>query len=441
MITVLMYLHYIISVLLLVCIKNMDSFILKENERPNIILIMADDLGIEGLGVYGSDDYNTPNLDFLANHGMRFNHAYSTPLCTPSRVQLMTGKYNHKNYLGFGLLDSRETTFANYFKQQGYETLIVGKWQLFGNSKQQRLAGGKIGSRPEGAGFNDYCLWQIDQLGSRYKNPKLSIKDNGGEAKKYPGYGPDYFVDYIDQFIEKNSDHPFLIYYPMVLPHDPFEPTPDHETFELETPSINHPKYFGSMVQYMDKLVGKIVHMVENKGLTNNTLLLFLSDNGTSRKITSRQNDHQIQGGKGLTTSAGTHVPLIAYWPGTITQGSINNHLIDFTDFMPTLLDVAGINVIDEQLDGVSFYSQLIGENSEPRQWVYCHYAPNWGKFKKAIYIHDKQWKVYNNGDVFNMIDDPIERTPIHVDVLDLEDVKKIAELRNILSQTTPGYD
>src|SRR5690606_34265483 len=112
----------------------------------------------------------TPNLDRMAQEGMRFTHAYSTPLCTPTRVQLMTGKYNFRNYIGFGLLDKKEKTFADLLKAEGYVTGITGKWQLLGNEKQRALAGGKIGSTPEEAGFDQYCLWQVGKLGSRYKD-------------------------------------------------------------------------------------------------------------------------------------------------------------------------------------------------------------------------------------------------------------------------------
>lgn len=177
--------------------------------KPNIILIMADDLGYEALGTYGGTSYRTPNLDRLAEEGMRFDHCYSMPLCTPSRVQLMTGKYNNRNYIGFGLLDPKEKTFGHYMKEAGYSTYIAGKWQLLGNPNQQQLAGNKIGTTPEKAGFDDYCLWQIDQLGSRYKDPKLSTKNGGTQT--YPGkYGPDIFLQKIVSFMEDNKDSPFL---------------------------------------------------------------------------------------------------------------------------------------------------------------------------------------------------------------------------------------
>ena len=145
----------------------------KDFRSPNIILIMADDLGYETLGINGSDDYQTPNLDKLAKEGMNFTQTYSMPLCTPSRVQIMTGKYNFRNYIGFGLLKPEEPTFAHYLKQSGYNTFVAGKWQLYGNAGQHELAGGQIGTLPESAGFDEYFLWQVQALGSRYKDPMI----------------------------------------------------------------------------------------------------------------------------------------------------------------------------------------------------------------------------------------------------------------------------
>ncbi|MRI02198.1 sulfatase-like hydrolase/transferase [Kriegella sp. EG-1] len=383
----------------------------KENQgKPNIILIMADDLGQETLGVYGSNSYSTPNLDQLANEGMRFEHCYSTPLCTPSRVQLMTGKYNHRNYIGFGLLDAKEKTFGHYMKASGYETFIAGKWQLLGNIHQQKLAGNKIGSTPEQAGFNEYCLWQIDQLGSRYKDPLLSTRKG---TINYPNqYGPDIFVEHMESFMEKNKDNPMFIYYPMVLTHDPFVPTPDNDEFKNfnATSKINDTTYFRDMVHYMDKLVGKIVKKTEDLGIRENTLILFIGDNGTDRDVTSIVYSNPLKGDKGHTTNAGTKVPFIANWKGKIKPGSTNNNLIDFTDFLPTLLQVSGQNPLTKsETDGLSFYSQLLGKKANVREWIFCDYSPNWGNFKPKRYVQNQEWKLYDNGEIYNLVEDSLE--------------------------------
>lgn len=383
--------------------------------RPNIVLIMADDLGYETLGTYGGTSYRTPNLDRLAEEGMRFDHCYSTPLCTPSRVQLMTGKYNHRNYIGFGLLDPKEKTFGHYMKEAGYSTYIAGKWQLLGNPNQQKLAGNKVGTTPEKAGFDDYCLWQIDQLGSRYKDPELSAKKGGTQT--YPGkYGPDIFLKNIVSFMEDNKDSPFFIYYPMVLTHDPFVPTPMNKGFsDFDSNSkVNDPAYFGEMVTYMDMIVGSIVKKTDELGIRENTLILFVGDNGTDVDVSSMVNGALLKGDKGKTTDAGTHVPLIANWKGKIAPKSVNDNLIDFTDFLPTLLDCSLIEKKEAiSLDGISFYPQLLGNNSETRDWIFCHYDPNWGKFKARRYVQNKKWKLYGNGEFYNLEQDILEMNPL----------------------------
>ncbi|MCM4151491.1 arylsulfatase [Arenibacter sp. N53] len=383
-------------------------------KKPNIILIMADDLGYEALGAYGGNSYQTPNLDQLTKEGMLFNHCYSTPLCTPSRVQIMTGKYNNNNYLGFGLLDPKEKTFGHYMQEAGYKTYVAGKWQLLGNSHQQKLAGNRVGTTPEKAGFDDYCLWQIDQLGSRYKDPTLSTKKDG--TKTYYGkFGPDIFLENITSFMEENKKSPFFVYYPMALTHDPFVPTPNNKLFNnFDAKSkINDPVYFGEMVQYMDMIIGKIVDATDRLGIRENTLILFVGDNGTDHDVVSKFNGHSIRGDKGHTTDAGTHVPLIANWKGKIAPNSINDNLIDFTDFLPTLLDLQGSKRSNsEQLDGLSFYPQLLGNNSNKRDWVFCHYAPNWGKFKNKRYVQNKNWKLYDNGELYDLAEDILEENP-----------------------------
>jgi len=381
-------------------------------ERPNIILIMADDLGYETLGVNGGTSYRTPHLDALASSGMRFTQAYATPLCTPTRVQLMTGQYNFRNYIGFGLLDPEERTFAHHLQAAGYRTAVVGKWQLFGNARQRALAGGRAGSLPQQAGFDEYALWQVEARGSRYKDPYLEIVDQ--PAGVYSGrYGPDVFAEYIERFLERHQHVPFFLYYPMVLPHDPFQPTPDDTGYADFDPAsgLNDTEYFASHVSYLDEVVGRIVRQLERLELRERTLLIFTADNGTDRDVVSRLGDRVIRGNKGYTTEAGTHVPLVASWPATIAPGQVNDNLIDFTDFLPTLLDAAQVGRREGVVtDGLSFYPQLLGAADTVRAWVFCHYAPNWGNFTDRRFVHNGAWKLYADGSFYSLAEDPEEQ-------------------------------
>ncbi|MCG8309739.1 MAG: sulfatase-like hydrolase/transferase [Cytophagales bacterium] len=407
----------------------------KNTKKPNIVLIMADDLGYETLGTYGSEDYKTPSLDKLAREGMKFNHCYSTPLCTPSRVQLMTGKYNFRNYIGFGLLDPAERTFGHILQEAGYKTCVVGKWQLLGNEKQRELAGGRIGSWPEEAGFDEYCLWQIDERGSRYKDP--TVTTTGRITEKLEGaYGPDVFLEFIENFIRQHTGTPFFLYYPMVLTHDPFVPTPDRVSYaDSLVHRENNPEYFGSMVHYMDSIVGRIVKKLEDEKLRDNTLLLFIGDNGTDRDVTSMFSGKPFAGNKGYPTDAGTHVPFIANWPGHILAGSVNDHLVDFTDFLPSILEAANIRLPAGFIsDGLSFYPQLKGAPGDVREWVFCHYDPNWGKFTKSRFVHNSAWKLYEDGKIYHIKADPKEEYPVEEAALSPAEKKVIDGFRNVLA-------
>ena len=399
-------------------------------DPPNIILIMADDLGYETLGANGGLSYDTPRLDRLAESGMRFTQAYSTPLCTPSRNQIMTGRYNFRNYVGFGLLDPAERTFAHELGDAGYATLVAGKWQLYGNQRQRELFG-RSGTLPEDAGFDEYCLWQVEEVGgSRFKDPYLYI--SGEKPQVYEGeYGPDMVVSTIESFIATHADEPFFVYYPMILTHAPFQPTPfspDYATFD-ESSQGSDTTYFAENVAYMDVAVGRIVDQLDRLGLQENTLVLFIGDNGTDRSITSRSREGFIRGEKGFTTSAGTHVPMIANWPSRVSAGIVNDQLIDFTDFMPTFLATARVSAASEsRLDGLSFFGQLLGHSDSTRSWAFGDYAPRWGPYagRRVRYAHDREWKLYDDSLFFHFSADPGEVNPVPDTLLtvELQDLK-----------------
>lgn len=394
---------------------------------PNIILIMADDLGYETLGCNGGTSYVTPHLDKLAADGMRFTSCFSLPLCTPSRVQLMTGKYGFRNYKKFGELDQREKTFANLLKNQGYATCIVGKWQLGGDEKT-----------PNHFGFDEYLLWQLfgKDIGSRYKNPKLV--ENGIE-KNYTAneYGPDLMAQYAVDFIKRNKNRPFLLYYPMMLTHDPFQPVPGMNVYETAPIRGSDTAYFRHMVTYMDRIVGKIAASIEALGLSENTLILFTGDNGTARTVYSMMGSQVIRGNKGFTTAAGTHVPLLAKWSGVIAPGSLNNNLIDFTDIYATFAEALGItNPNDASLDGVSFWKQLQGnKKAGSRDWIFSYYNGLDKGFVKAGYVQNHQFKLYGSGEFYNIQLDPEEKSSISANQLTPMMKKHKNKLQSVLNR------
>ena len=221
----------------------------------------------------------------------------------------------------------------------------------------------------------------------------------------------------------------------MCLVHDPFLPTPESSGFESYQPEqkTNDTTYFADMVSYMDHQVGRIVSKVEELGLSEKTIIIFTGDNGTDRKVISTWKGQRIPGQKGYTVSAGTHVPLIVNWTGKIAPGQVNQNLVDFTDFYPTLMDIAGIS--EPQLDGLSFYDQLMGRETAVRDWVFCHYQPRWGKFPNRRYVQNKVWKLYGNGDFYNFQEDPEEKNPISDERLSPEEMQIRQSFQQVLEK------
>jgi arylsulfatase A-like enzyme len=386
-------------------------------KRPNILLILADDLGYECLSCYGSQTYKTPHLDRLAAEGMLFRYAFAQPLCTPTRMQLMTGKYNFRNWQAFGIMDPKERTFGHLFRENGYRTAIAGKWQFWSyNPPDFEPQWRGKGQRIEDAGFDEYAVWHAghtEDKGSRYGNP--TVYTSGALQKNLTGqYGDDLFADFIQKFAKKPDPKPWFVYWPLALTHDPFVPTPD--TPEFQGPHRLKPdnRFFKDMVEYMDKVVGRVVAQ-----LPPDTLILFFSDNGTHQSITSQLNGQPFPGGKGLTTEAGTRVPLLVRWKGVTPPGATSNDLIDSCDFLPTLAAAAGISTRSMgPLDGVSFLPQLQGRPGQPRPWIYSWYDPrpgadkaNWTRTQRCVF--DQQWKLYDDGRLYHWARDPRETTPV----------------------------
>jgi len=379
----------------------------------NIILILSDDVGAETVGVYGGESYQTPQLDRLAADGIRFDYGHAQPLCTPSRVKIMTGQHNFRNYRHFSYLDPNEKTFAHVLKDAGYHTTVVGKWQLFNNRFEDVQ-----GAMPADAGFDEFLLWQLknEDKGSRYWGPVLN---HNGQLRRHDqtSFGPDLFNDYVLDYIERHRSEPFLIYYPMVLAHDPWVTTPD-----MRDESASDQQKFAAMMAYMDKMVGNVRRKVEEAGIADRTIIFFIGDNGTGRDIVSRQNGRDVRGAKGATIDAGSRVPFLAWGPGVIEAGGVSGSLVNLNDILPTLTDLAGIGLPTEYPgDGQSLLPVLRGESELPRENIFIHYEPRWPTAKPARYALDRRWKLYEHGGFFDVDADPLEKAPLDVSALDNE--------------------
>ncbi len=406
--------YLIVLAVLAQCKQQKKSEENPTQNQPNIILIMADDMGYESLGVNGSTEYSTPNLDRLAGEGIRFTHCYSQPLCTPSRVKIMTGKFNYRNYEDFGYLNPNQKTFGNVLKEAGYKTLIAGKWQLNGlnrdNPDNQDL------ERPYEFGFDEYCLWQLNKRkseGERFANPLIT--QNGKDLPRDPdAYGPQIFADYISDFIDRNAEEPFFVYFPMVLVHDPFVPTPDSPAWE--DPERRYEKdtaYYADMMAYTDKIIGQLEAKLKEKNIWENTLFMFTADNGTNVNIKSETTYGTVWGAKGKTINTGNHVPFIVTWPAVIKEPSVFEGMIDFADFLPTVAEAGGVDPSAYSTDGISLIPVLNGTSNSTKEQIFIHYSPRWGDREADRWVMDNEYKLYRDGRFYRTTIDPLEQQPL----------------------------
>lgn len=381
------------------------------DERPNIVLILADDVGHECLGCYGGESYSTPNLDYLAKTGIRFQHCYSMTACHPTRLTLMTGRYPFRfgdTKWGSFPKSAERQTFSNFLADGGYATAVIGKWQLAMLRDEQ--------DHPKRLGFQHSYVWGWHE-GPRYFEPM--VYHNGNVRDDTLGhYGPDLYIRALVEFMKENRDRPFFAYYSMALCHD--------VTDDLETPVAHGPldRYdsYSEMMGELDRAVGRVVGALNALKLREKTLILFVGDNGTPKRmilraegdklirvpVVSKQNGRDVPGGKGTLFDSGTHVPLIANWLGTTDAGQVVDDLVDVSDFWPTLLELARISPPkDLSIDGVSFASRLTQGMPSPRKWAYSQ-----GTKKAPRWVRTARWKLYQDGRMFDLSSDADETAP-----------------------------
>ncbi len=368
-----------------------------QQKKPNIIFILADDLGIGDVGCYGADNYKTPNIDKLAMDGMRFTHAYTAPLCGPSRITILSGRHLFRtggtNQDACLLIKpSAETLMPTYLKQAGYVSTMIGKQ-------------GQMDLEPSDWGFDDYLkfqgsgiYWNTQEKGKTYtvNGVKTDLKDNE--------YMPDVMHRRLVEFMTQNKNKPFYAYYSLSHVHGEILPTPDSKA--------DSKNLYNDNISYMDKLVGQLRSELVRLKLDDNTILVFFGDNGTAggKADDATIGGRRLSGQKGSMLEGGGLVPLIVYWPGVTPKGKVSGDLISATDFVPTFAEIAGATLPKDVIfDGQSFNAQIHGERGNPRTSLFVQLA-------NMYWVRSADWKLNEKGELFDMTKAPFEEILVTVD-------------------------
>jgi arylsulfatase A-like enzyme len=433
---------------------NLPLLAAEEKRPPNVVFILVDDLGWMDLGCYGSSFYETPHLDRLAAAGMRFTDAYtSCPVCSPTRASIMTGKYparlnitdwipgddpKNRKLLGpqdLHQLPLEETTIAETLKTHGYKTFLAGKWHLGGEGFYPEDQGFDVnkGGHEKGSPPGGYY--------SPYKNPKL---EDGPEGE----YLTDRLTDESIRFLEENRSHPFLLVLAFYTVHTPIQASKKHiEKFKSKAdhlPPLNGPVEipehggltkqrqdnpdYASMVHAMDENVGRLMQKLDDLHLTNNTIVIFTSDNGglsTRQKSGYPTSNLPLRAGKGWCYEGGIRAPLIVRAPELTQAGSLCHTPVISTDFYPTILELTGLPLMpDQHYDGISLVPLLHGESNLNREALYWHY-PHYhtSAWTPGAAVRAGDWKLIKFYD--------LEKTELY-------NLKEDLGERNDLSQSLP---
>ena len=374
-----------------------------QERAPNIVLIVADDLGYHDIGVYGLKDIPTPHIDSLAKNGVRFTNGYvSCPVCSPTRAGLMTGRYQqrfgHEFNPGpanqaaedFGL-PLTETTIADHLKRAGYATGMVGKWHL----------GYKPQFHPQKRGFDEFFGFlggahsYLDALEDS-ANPIL----RGTEPVEDVGYLTDAFGREAVAFVERHSDEPFFLYLPFNAVHTPMHAT-EEDVAKFSDIKDRKRRIFAAMLSSMDNAVGAVLKTLREHDLESNTLVFFVGDNGGPTQANSSRND-PLSGFKGGVLEGGIRVPFLVQWKGTLPEGETYDEPVIALDILPTALAAAGARSPGEQkLDGVNLLPYLKGEKSgAPHETLFWRMGPRSavraGDWKLVREQAGQPWQLFN---------------------------------------------
>ena len=383
----------------------------KPAAQPNILFIMADDLGYGDLGCYGQKMIKTPHIDKLAAEGTRFTQAYAgSTVCAPSRCSLMTGMHNGNNRIRDNLptdiwLRPDDLTVAELLKRAGYKTGGIGKWSL-GNPGSWGVPNyqgfdyfyGHINQNQAHFYYPDY-LWENDEL---VLLQEIVIENEVGKLQGNRGgknimYTHDLFTEKAVSFIEQHKEDPFFLYLSYTIPHfsDYAKDSPDHYIVPSDMPYTNKnwpqiAKNYAAMITRMDTDVGRLMDLIKKLGIDENTIVFFTSDNGSYKgspiPIEFFDSNGPLRGGKRDVYEGGIRIPMIARWPDKVPAGKVSDQMWAFWDVMPTLAELAGLPA-PPNIDGISMLPALLGKKQKSHKYLYWDYGHVRKTFKQALRI------------------------------------------------------
>lgn len=399
--------------------------------KPNFIVIVADDLGYGDLSCYGSDSIRTPRLDRMAEEGVRFTDFHSNgTLCSPTRAALMTGQYQQRSGVN-GVINAKSgrkqgmslasTTLPEVLKKADYRTGLVGKWHL----------GYALKFNPRNRGFDEFVGWTSGNVDYFSHIDQGGYEDWWRDRQKTPeeGYATNLITDHSVRFLQQNKDHPFFLMVAHGAPHYPYQ-TPDGKAFRrpgdkrAQVPGQSEAekqRAYTQMVEHLDRSVGTLIDTVEQLGIDDNTLIVFLSDNGPIPNIGSTGG---LRGAKKSVYEGGHRVPGVARWPGKIAPHTVSDELVVGMDLFPTLARLAGIEV--SGTDGVDLAPVLFEKRPLASRTVYWKYS------RQAL--RKGEWKLVDD-ELYNLADDPAETH----EVADQPERKR--ELQKIMSAYNADID
>ncbi len=434
----------------------MHSSFAASQSKPNIVFILADDLGFAEISANGSDHYKTPNIDSLAKAGVRFNHFYTAPLCGPSRSLILTGRYAFRTGAvtqdACGTIiregEKAEVMAPTVLKKTGYTSAMIGKWGQILPSGDAAQWGFDHMLSFKGSGI----YWNKTAAADWVQKYQLSgDKDGEGGVRANPGpyniddkkfsmsdteYMPDLMQDDAFAFLRKHQSDPFFLYYSLSPVHGQILPTPDSAPPDLQADAATrYARLYEDNINYMDKLVGNLLAELDRLKLRENTVIFFMGDNGTAKGNADRATigGRRLIGQKGSMEEGGGLVPLIVSWPNVTPAGKLNENLADASDLLPTFAEIAGAPLPGNRIiDGKSLVSQIKGSTESPRKWAFTQLGSHW-------HVREAAWKLNEEGQLFDMKNAPFEEIPVAADAKDEASVAARQRLSAVLAELNPG--